>query len=56
MTVEYEYKDYHTEKYNELIKFLEDIQPNKEERDNMLAYLSIGLIGNHFELFIILSG
>ncbi len=44
MTVGYDYNDKHTEKYNELLKFLQDIQPNKEERDYMLTYLSIGLI------------
>jgi phage/plasmid-associated DNA primase len=36
--------------------FIQDIQPNKEERDYMLTYLSIGLIGNLLELFTILTG
>ena len=46
MTVGYDYVNKHTNKYNDLIKFLEDIQPNKDERDYMLTYLSIGLVGN----------
>jgi P4 family phage/plasmid primase-like protien len=56
MTAGYNYTDKHTEKYNDLLKFLEDIQPNKEEREYMLTYLSIGLIGNQLELFTILTG
>jgi P4 family phage/plasmid primase-like protien len=56
MTVGYNYQEYHTEKYNELINFLEDIQPNEDEREYMLTYLSIGLIGNQLELFTILTG
>jgi hypothetical protein len=56
MTVGYDYQENHTEKYNDLLKFLEDIQPNKEERDYMLTYLSVGLVGNLLELFTILTG
>ncbi|ATZ80273.1 D5 family helicase-primase [Bodo saltans virus] len=56
MSTGYDYNDKHTEKYNELLQFLEDIQPNKEERDYMLTYLSIGLFGNQLELFTILTG
>jgi P4 family phage/plasmid primase-like protien len=56
MSVGYDYSDKHTEKYIDLFKFLEDIQPNKEEREYMLTYLSIGLIGNQLELFTILTG
>jgi P4 family phage/plasmid primase-like protien len=56
MSVGYEYQNHHTEKYEYLLKFLEDIQPNKEERDYMLTYLSIGLTGNLLELFTILTG
>ena len=52
----YNFNNTHTDKYNGLIKFLEDIQPNKEERDYMLTYLSIGLMGNLLELFTILTG
>ncbi|ATZ80427.1 D5 family helicase-primase [Bodo saltans virus] len=56
MSVNYNYQEHHTEKYNELLQFLEDIQPNKDERDYMLTYLSIGLVGNFLELFTILTG
>jgi P4 family phage/plasmid primase-like protien len=56
LSVGYDYKDKHTDKYDDLLQFLQDIQPNKEERDYMLTYLSIGLIGNLLELFTILTG
>jgi P4 family phage/plasmid primase-like protien len=56
MSVGYDYSEKHTEKYHELITFLEDILPNKEERDYTLTYLSIGLVGNLLELFTILTG
>jgi P4 family phage/plasmid primase-like protien len=52
----YDYCEKHTDKYNNLIQFLEDIQPNKDERDYMLTYLSIALFGNLLELFTILTG
>ena len=56
MSVGYDYTEKHTEKYQDLLQFLEDIQPNKEEREYMLTYLSIGLLGNRLELFTILTG
>jgi P4 family phage/plasmid primase-like protien len=56
MTVGYNYCDKHTNKFNDLLTFFEDIQPNKEERDYLLTYLSIGLVGNLLELFTVLSG
>jgi P4 family phage/plasmid primase-like protien len=56
MSTGYDYQEQHTEKYNELLQFLQDIQPNKEEREYMLTYLSIGLVGNLLELFTILTG
>jgi P4 family phage/plasmid primase-like protien len=56
LTVGYNYNENHTAKYNDLLKFLQDIQPNKEERDYMITYLSIGLVGNLLELFTILTG
>ena len=55
LSVGYDYQSNKTNKYNDLLKFLEDIQPNKEERDYMLTYLSIGLVGNLLELFTILT-
>ena len=56
MSVGYDFTYNHTDKYEELLTFLEDIQPNKEERDYMLTYLSIALFGNALELFTILTG
>jgi hypothetical protein len=56
LSVGYDYSPQHTNKYDELLQFLQDIQPDKEERDYMLTYLSIGLIGNLLELFTILTG
>ncbi|ATZ81126.1 D5 family helicase-primase [Bodo saltans virus] len=56
MTTGYDYVNTYTSKYKELMQFLEDIQPNKEEREYMLTYLSIGLFGNQLELFTILTG
>lgn len=56
ITTGYEYSEKYTNKHKDLLKFLEDIQPNKEERDYMLTYLSIGLFGNLLELFTILTG
>jgi hypothetical protein len=56
LSVGYDYNNKHTDKYDELLQFLEDIQPNKNERDYMLTYFSIGLVGNLLELFTILTG
>jgi putative DNA primase/helicase len=56
MSVGYNYSSQYTDKYNDLLLFLEDIQPKKDEREYMLTYLSIGLIGNLLELFTILTG
>jgi len=56
MSVGYDYSEKKTTKYKELIQFLEDIQPEKTEREYMLTYLSIGLLGNMLELFTILTG
>jgi P4 family phage/plasmid primase-like protien len=56
LSVGYDYKELHSDKYEDLLKFLEDIQPNKNERDYMLTYLSIALVGNLLELFTILTG
>jgi P4 family phage/plasmid primase-like protien len=56
LSVEYNYTDTYSEKYKDLLQFLEDIQPNKEEREYMITYLSISLVGNLLELFTILTG
>jgi phage/plasmid-associated DNA primase len=55
MTVGYDYKRTYSDKKGELMKFLEDILPNEEERNYLLTYLSIGLIGNKLELFTVLT-
>jgi P4 family phage/plasmid primase-like protien len=56
MSTGYDYNDKPTEKYDKLIKFLSDIQPNKEELDYFLTYLSTALYGNTLELFTVLTG
>jgi P4 family phage/plasmid primase-like protien len=55
MSVGYNYGSDYSDNRKNLINFLEDILPNKEERDYLLTYLSIGLIGNKLELFTILT-
>lgn len=55
MTVGYDYIKEHTHNLANLNIFLEDILPNKEERDYLLTYISIGLVGNLLELFTILT-
>ena len=52
----YDYSDERTDKYNDLLKFLEDIQPEREEREYMLTYLSTALFQNTLELFTIMTG
>ena len=39
-----------------MINFLSDIQPNDDERDFLLTYLSHALYGNMLEWFTILTG
>jgi P4 family phage/plasmid primase-like protien len=56
MSVGYNYNSIHTDKYNDLQVFLNDIMPDDNEREYMLTYLAICLIGNQFELFTILTG
>lgn len=45
-SVGYDYKANHSNSYNELLQFLEDILPNENEREFMLTYLSIALCEN----------
>jgi len=53
----YDYIGNYTEHKKNLLKFLEDIQPEKEEREYMLKFLSTTLCGiNKLELFHILTG
>jgi P4 family phage/plasmid primase-like protien len=56
MCTGYDYTAKHTKYHNVLLKFLEDIQPNKAERDYLLTYLSTALFGNTTELFTVLIG
>ncbi len=52
----YEYCGQHSEKYNDLLVFLSDIQPQSKELEYMLTYLSTALLGNMLELFTIMTG
>jgi phage/plasmid-associated DNA primase len=56
MTVGYDYVPHHTHMYEGLERFIEDIQPNRDERDYMLTYLSRALYKNVDELFTIMVG
>jgi len=56
MSVGYNYCCEYSNNYNNLLKFLEDILPIKEDREYLLTYLSTGLYGNTLELFTILTG
>jgi P4 family phage/plasmid primase-like protien len=56
MSVGYDYIDTHTEKYEELLQYLSDIQPEKDDRHFLLIYLSHALYGNILEWFTILTG
>lgn len=56
MCMGYNYTDTHTSQYPNLLKFLEDIQPHKEDREYLLTYISTALIGNTLELFTVLVG
>ena len=56
MSTGYNYTPQYTEKYPDLMRFIEDIQPQKEEREYLLTYLSHSLFGNTLELFTILTG
>ena len=57
MSVGYNYVSEYTEHKNDLLTFLEDIQPNEEERDFLLKYTATGLSGeNNEEIAVFLSG
>ena len=56
LSVGYSFASEKSENYDSLLQFLEDIQPNKLERDYLLTYLSTALFGNSLELFTILTG
>ena len=56
MSTGYDYKDKYSANYDKMTEFLSDIQPNKEELDYILTYISTGLFGNMLELFTVLTG
>lgn len=56
MSVGYDYNSKHTKKFVKLSKYLGDIQPNDEEREYLLTYLSSALHGKKLEYFTILTG
>lgn len=56
ISIDYDYIPRHSKKYGELLKFLKDIQPNEEEREFLLTYLSHALYENMLEWFTILTG
>jgi phage/plasmid-associated DNA primase len=57
LTVGYDYTSIKTEKYNNIIKFFEDIQPDHNDREYLLKFLSSCLNGeNRDRLFHIFSG
>lgn len=56
MTVGYDYKETYSDYINDLIQFLEDILPIKEDREYLLQYLANSMIGNQHELMSILTG
>jgi hypothetical protein len=56
MTVGYDFVDHYSDNFDEFKQYLSDIQPNKEDRDFLLTYLSLALYGNTLEFFTILTG
>ncbi len=56
MSTGYNFAPEKSENYDSLLQFLEDIQPNKVERDYLLTFLSTALFGNSLKLFTILTG
>jgi len=56
ISVGYDYCDTKSNKYNELLQFLDDILPNENERNHLISYISLGLVGNILELFTVFTG
>jgi P4 family phage/plasmid primase-like protien len=57
MSCGYNFTSEYSKYKKELDKFIEDVLPNKDDREYLLTYLSSGLIGlNISELFTILTG
>lgn len=55
ITIGYDYIDTYSEHKDDLIKFLEDIQPNKDDRDYLLKYIA-STLSDLLHIFIVLSG
>jgi P4 family phage/plasmid primase-like protien len=57
MSVNYAFPKEKSDKYNDVIKFFEDIQPDEEQRNYLLTFLSTLLYGRNVEeLFHIFTG
>jgi len=57
LSVGYDYNEEKTDEYNNVIKFFEDIQPEKEERDYLLLYIASCLENtNDEEIWSIFNG
>ena len=57
LTVGYAYIDKHTKKINDIKKFFEDIQPDKEQREYLLTFLGSCLLGTQKdEIYSIFTG
>jgi P4 family phage/plasmid primase-like protien len=56
MSTNYNYSGEFSDNYQKLKKFLSDIQPNNDELDYLLTYISTGLFGNTLELFTVFTG
>lgn len=56
LTVEYDYKEEYSEEKGNLLQFLHDILPDKDDFEYTLTYISHALYGNTLELFTILTG
>ncbi len=57
MSVNYDYEEEYSEHNENLMKFLEDIQPIEDDRDFLLKYTATGLSGiNSEEVSVFLSG
>lgn len=56
LTVEYDYREEYSEEKDNLLQFLHDILPDKDDFEYALTYISHALYGNTLELFTILTG
>jgi phage/plasmid-associated DNA primase len=56
MGTNFNFNSKYSKNHPKLLQFLNDIQPNKEELNYLLTYISTGLFGNTLELFTVLTG